>query len=47
MNKFEEIKLYHVLRNLNTLADSEANIGASLGKGVIIANGIESHEPIP
>ena len=47
VNEFEEIKLFHVLRNLNTLADNEANKGASLGKGVIIVNGSESREPIP
>jgi ribonuclease HI/exonuclease III len=47
MKEFEEVKFYHVLRNLNQLADHEANRGTTLGKGVINVNGIENHEPIP
>ena len=47
MKEFEEVKCYHVLQNLNHIADHEANIGASLSKGVILVNGIENHEPIP
>ena len=47
MKAFEEIKCYHVLRNLNQIADHEANIGASLSKGVIFVNGIENHMAIP
>ena len=47
MKVFEEVKCYHVLRNLNHLADHEANNGVSLSKGVLKLNGIENHEPIP
>ena len=47
MKEFEEVKCYHVLWNLNHIADHEANIGASLSKGIILVNGIEKHEPIP
>ena len=39
MKDFEEVKFYHVLRHLNQLAYHEANIGTSLGKGVISVNG--------
>jgi ribonuclease HI len=44
--EFEEIKFFHIIRNLNQLADHEANVGASLRKGVIIVNGDESFCPI-
>ena len=47
MKDFEEVKCYHVLQNLNQIADHEANIGASLSKGFIIVNGNENHVPIP
>ena len=47
LKAFEEVKCYHVLRNLNQIVDSEANIGASLSKGIIIVNGIEENMPIP
>ena len=47
LKDFEEIKFYHVLRNLNQAADHEANIGTSLNKGVLLINGIENHDPIP
>ena len=47
MKAFEEVKCYHVLRNVNQIPDHEANIGASLSKGVILVNGIENHESIP
>ena len=47
MKEFEEVKFYHILRNLNQLADHEANRGTSLGKGVINVNGTKNHEPIP
>ena len=47
LKEFEEIKCYHILRNLNQMANHEANIGASLSKGVILVNGTENHEPIP
>ena len=47
MKDFEEVNFYHVLRNLNHMADHEANVGASLSKEVIFINGIENHEPIP
>ena len=47
LKAFEEVKFYHVLRNLNHLADSEANSGASLSKGIIIVNGNEDFMPIP
>ena len=47
LNYFEEIKFYHVLRNLNQMADHEVNIGASLNKGVLLVNGSEIQEPIP
>ena len=47
MKTFEEVKFYHVLRNLNHLADQEANNGVELSKGVLKLNGIEKNEPIP
>ena len=47
LNYFEEIECYHVLRILNQIADHEANIGASLNKGVLLVNGIENQEPRP
>lgn len=47
LKAFEEVKFYHVLRNLNQIADSEANAGASLSKGFIIVNGNEDSMPIP
>ena len=47
LNDFDEIKFYHVLRNLNQMADHEANIGASLNKGVLLVNGHEKQDPIP
>ena len=47
LKDFDEIKCYHVLRNLNQKADHEANTGAFLGKGAILVNGTETHEPIP
>ena len=47
LKAFEEVKCYHVLRNLNQIADNEANIGASLSKGIIIVNGNEENMPIP
>jgi hypothetical protein len=47
MKEFEEVKFYHILGNLNQLADHKASRGTSLGKGVINVNGVENHEPIP
>ena len=47
LKDFEEVQFYHVLRNLNQNADHEANIGASLSKGVLLVNGIENYMPIP
>ena len=47
LKAFEEVKCYHILRNLNQIADNEANIGASLSKGIIRVNGNEDHMPIP
>ena len=47
MNAFEEVKFYHVLRNLNQNADHEANMGVSLSKGVLCLNGNNNHVPIP
>ena len=47
MKAFEEVKCFHVLQNLNQIADHEANNGAFLSKGVLMLNGIENHVPIP
>ena len=47
LKAFEEVNFYHVLRHLNHIADSEANAGASLRKGLIIVNGNEDSVPIP
>ena len=47
LKSIEEVKCYHVLRNLNQIADSEANSGASLSKGIIIVNRNEDFMPIP
>ena len=47
MNAFEDVKCYHVIRNLNQNTDQEANMGVSLSKGVLCLNGINNHVPIP
>ena len=47
MNAFEEVKFFHVLRNLNQNADHEANLGVSLSKGVLCLNVVNNHVPIP
>ena len=41
-NLFQSIKFYHVLRELNQLADAEANRGVCLGRGILIKDGEES-----
>ena len=47
LKDFDDIKFYHVLRDLNQMADYEANTGVSLNKGVLLVNGSEKQEPIP
>ena len=44
---FSTHKVYHVLRNLNNLADAEANRGTSLSKSQLIVNAENSNHPIP
>ena len=47
LKDFDDIKFYHVLRDLNQMADYEANTGVSLNKAVLLVNGSEKQEPIP
>ena len=47
LTHFSTYKTYHVLRNLNNLADAEANRGTFLSKSQLIVNGETSNHPIP
>ena len=47
MKAFEELKLFHILRHLNQIADHEANLGVSLSKGALSLNGTINYVPIP
>ena len=44
---FSNHKAYHVLRNLNNLADAEANRGTSLTKSQLMVNAEISNYLIP
>ena len=47
LSQFRSIKAHHVLRNLNSLADAEANRGTLLNKSQLIINGEYSNIRIP
>jgi len=47
LSNFRIYKAHHVLRNLNSLADAEANWGALLNKSQLIVNGESSNYAIP
>ena len=47
LSHFSIYKAQHVLRNLNSLADAEANRGALLNKNQLMVNGGSSFCPIP
>ena len=47
LSQFRSVKAYHVLRNLNSLADAEANRGTLLNKRKLIVNGEISNYAIP
>ena len=47
LSQFRNYKAQHVLRNLNSLADAEANRGALLNKSQLIVNGESSNYAIP
>ena len=47
LSNFRNYKAHHVLRNLNNLADAEANRGALLHKSQLIVNGESSFYAIP
>jgi len=47
MAKFKEIKIFHVLKNLNSLVDHESNKGTLLSKGSLQVNGEESTSHVP
>jgi ribonuclease HI len=45
--QLKKYHVYHVLRSLNGLADSQANRGALMGKGILTSNELTSPQPIP
>jgi ribonuclease HI len=45
--KFEAITFYHILRELNHLADGEANKGTTLDRGILNLNGTISRYDLP
>ena len=47
LSHFRTYKVYHVLRNLNSLADAEANRGTLLSKSQLIVNGETSNHSFP
>jgi hypothetical protein len=47
LSNFRKIKIYHVLRALNSLADTEANRGSLLSKSTLQVNGEDKISPIP
>ena len=47
LSHFRNFKAHHVLRNLNSLADVEANRGTLLNKSQLIINGEISNYMIP
>ena len=46
-NSFHSIRFFHVLRGLNSLADSAANEGTLLGRGNLHMDGVETRWDIP
>lgn len=46
-SKFQKISFFHVLRDLNALADQEANNGSLLGRSLLSLDGIVSFCNIP
>jgi ribonuclease HI len=47
LRKLRKFKIYHVLRNLNERADSEANKGARLNAGTMHLNGTTIRADVP
>lgn len=47
LHNFKEVSFYHILRGLNTQANSEANKGAIMSKATLIVNEVETLAPIP
>jgi len=45
--KFQAITFYHILRDLNQLADAEANKGSNLDRGILNLNGTISRHDLP
>ena len=45
--QFRNYKVYHVLRNLNSIADAEANRGTLLSKNQLVVNGETSYQSFP
>ena len=45
--QFRNYKVYHVLRNLNSIADAEANRGTLLSKNQLMVNGETSYQSFP
>jgi len=45
--KFTKITFYHILRNLNSLADQEANLGVLRSRRSLVINSAESFCTIP
>ena len=44
---FHSINFYHILRNMNSMADKAANEGASLSRGILHIDGIEIRWDVP
>jgi ribonuclease HI len=47
MRQFQTIQIFHVLRENNSQADEEANMGASLGQGILLLNDVLDNWEIP
>ena len=47
LSNFRNYKALHVLRNLNSLVDVEANRGTLLNKSQLIVNGESSNSVLP
>jgi hypothetical protein len=47
MSTFHAIHLFHILRELNGVADKEANKAVLLSKGVLLLDGIEGLDKLP
>ena len=44
---FQSIRFFHILRGLNSLADSAANDGTLLSRGILHMDGVDSRWDIP